>query len=319
MPVMALVLAPPSTVSAQHRPFSRQLTNHKNDQVQIPFLAHPPLIQHSFVNTNTTVTTCASVKTQKSKRPSQSSNQFAASAQEITRLLGARIYASLIEACACNQKALSEGKEVHAHMHMSSLEQNVFLGTKLVSMYGVCGSLVDARIVFDNIIKRNVFIWNSMISGYVRNGLCKEALALYYQMQREGIKPDNYTFSCTLKACATLSALQEGKEIHNDIILSGFDSDDFVGNALAAIYAKCGSIEMARQVFDKMSRRNVVSWNAMIGGYTQNGHGEESLNVFRQMQIAGVKPNLVTIVNVLLACAYLLALELGREIHNYVI
>eukprot|EP01018_Ginkgo_biloba_P023512 Gb_17382 [translate_table: standard] len=340
MPVMALLLAPPSTVSAQHHPYSRQLTNHKNDQVQIRFLAHPPLMQHTFVNTNTTVTTCVSVKTQKSKRPSQSSNQFAASAQEITRLckegqlkgaldilhvmdqqgipVGARIYASLIEACA-NQKALSEGKEVHAYMHMSGLEQNVFLGTKLVSMFGVCGSLVDARIVFDNIIKRNVFIWNSMISGYVRNGLCKEALALYYQMQREGIKPDNYTFSCTLKACATLSALQEGKEIHNDIILSGFDSDDFVGNALVAMYAKCGSIEMARQVFDKMSQRNVVSWNAMIGGYTQNGHGEESLNVFRQMQIAGVKPNLVTIVNVLPACAYLLALELGREIHNYVI
>eukprot|EP01018_Ginkgo_biloba_P032703 Gb_11926 [translate_table: standard] len=227
-------------------------------------------------------------------------------------------FVSLLQACT-EMKTLTEGKQVHAHIKISALDQNLLLATKLVSMYAVCGSMVDARLVFDKLVKKNVVLWNVMIRGYVGNGFCEEALALYNQMQRAGIQPDNFTFTFVLKACACLSALQEGKEIHFDIVKLGFESDAFVGTALVHMYAKCGSVENARQSFDKVSTRNVVSWNALIAGYTQNGRAMEALAIFHQMQHAGVKPNSATMVTILPACANLSALQQGKGIHDYII
>eukprot|EP01018_Ginkgo_biloba_P026036 Gb_14323 [translate_table: standard] len=228
------------------------------------------------------------------------------------------IYASLLQACA-DRKSLAEGKQVHAQIITSGLDQNLLLVSKLVSMYIACGSLVNACHAFDKITKRNVVLWNVLINGHVQNGLYEEALKLFCQMKIAATEPDNFTYPCVLKACASLLAFQEGKEIHGHIIRREFDSDFVVGNALVAMYAKCQSIETARQVFDKMSERNLVSWNAMIEGYTHNGHPHDALELFRQMQLAYEKPNSRTMVNVLPACAHLGALQQGKEIHVYVL
>eukprot|EP01018_Ginkgo_biloba_P011243 Gb_34299 [translate_table: standard] len=230
----------------------------------------------------------------------------------------ANIYASLLQA-SINNKSLIQGMMLHAHLLITGFSQNVFLGLKLATVYAVCGSMVNARLVFDQISERNVFLCNTMIRGYACNGPCEEALTLYYQMQRAGIQPDKFTFPFVLKACATLSALQEGKEIHYHILKMGFDSDAFVGTALIDMYAKCGSIDFARQLFDKMSRRSVVSWNAMIAGYAQNGHANEALKLFHQMQLSEVTPDPVTIVTVLPACASLADVKQGKDIHEYII
>eukprot|EP01018_Ginkgo_biloba_P028506 Gb_30190 [translate_table: standard] len=228
------------------------------------------------------------------------------------------IYGFLLEACG-RMKALVEGKRVHDHILASGLDQNVVLSTKLVTMYAICGSPLDARLVFDCVTIRNVFLWNAMISGYVRNGLCEEALALYRQMEKAGIQKDEFTFPCVLKACANLSALQRGKEIHDHIIKTGLESDIFVGNALVTMYAKCDDIDHARHVFDKMSQRSEVSWNAMIAGYAQNGHANEALTLFCQVKQAGIKPDTVTFASILPVCADLAALEQGKEVHGYII
>eukprot|EP01018_Ginkgo_biloba_P016521 Gb_02086 [translate_table: standard] len=267
--------------------------------------------------------------------------------------VGTYTYASLLQTCA-STKALGEGKQVHAHILFNGNEINLFIGTKLVSMYSSCDSLVDARLVFDKIPERDLFIWNVIIGAYVIHGHCEEALTLYHQMQSEGLKPDKYTFPSVLKACAGLTDLQQGEDIHDDIIKSEFESNIFVENALVAMYAKCGSMKNARHVFDKMSNRDVVSWNGIIGGYAQNGYcgealrlfnqmqltstkpnlvtwnaiiagyaqdgsGEESLKCFRQMQVESVMPNSVSIASVLPACAQLAALHHGKELHSYVI
>eukprot|EP01018_Ginkgo_biloba_P015183 Gb_08062 [translate_table: standard] len=226
-------------------------------------------------------------------------------------------YACLLQACT-NIKALEEGREVHAYIVSTGLEQSVYLRSKLVNMYAMCGSLENARHVFDKTSKRNVLLWNSMIRGYARNGFLEDALTLYCEMHRTEMKPDKYTFPIVLKVCANLSALQHGKEIHDYTIRTGFESDLFVGNALITMYAKCGCLDYARNVFDKMSRRDVVSWNAMIGGYAQNGQHEEALRFFHQMEVAGVKPDTVTIASVLPACASLGDLQQGKEIHDYI-
>eukprot|EP01018_Ginkgo_biloba_P029405 Gb_03473 [translate_table: standard] len=222
--------------------------------------------------------------------------------------------ASLLQACT-DIKSL---KQVHALMFITGLEQNNFLETKLLNMYTMCGSMNNARLVFDKMNKQNVFLWNAMIRGYATNGPCEETLSLYNQMQHAGIQPDKYTFPFLLKACSGLSALQEGKEIHDDIVRFGFESDAFVVNSLITMYTKCGSVEIGRQLFDKMCNRNGVSWNAMIAGYAQNGHAEEALALFHQMQLEDMVPSTVTMVSVLQACADLRALQQGKWIHDYI-
>eukprot|EP01018_Ginkgo_biloba_P023309 Gb_30523 [translate_table: standard] len=222
---------------------------------------------------------------------------------------------SLLQACT----NLKEVKQVHAYLLTSGHNQNILLGTKLLNMYALLGTMDDARQVFDKIYIRDTVLWNAMIRGYAKNGPFEEALTLYYQMQRAGFQPDNSTIPCVLKACASLSALQEGKEIHDDIVGSRFESDVFVAAALIDMYAKCGRLEDARSVFDKMPARDAVSWNAMISGYAQNGYAIEALCLFHQMEVGGTKPNSVTFVSVLPACAQLGDLQQGKWIHDYII
>eukprot|EP01018_Ginkgo_biloba_P019070 Gb_40766 [translate_table: standard] len=227
------------------------------------------------------------------------------------------IYVSLLQACA-NLKALAEGKQLHGHILINGINQNVFSETTLVSMYAKCGNVADARFVFDKMQTKNVFSWNAMIGGYAMQRLCFQALKLYYQMQRASVQPDSFTFPCVLKACASLASLQQGMEIHVYIIKGGFDLDVFVKSALVAMYAKCGSLESARHVFDKMSQRDAVSWNAMITGYTQNKHYDEALKLFWQMESEGVNPTKYTITSVLSACAGIVDLQQGKDIHDYI-
>eukprot|EP01018_Ginkgo_biloba_P004748 Gb_35530 [translate_table: standard] len=225
------------------------------------------------------------------------------------------MYASLLQMCT-DMKTL---KQIHSRMLRSGLDQNTILATKLTSMYAMFGSINSARLVFDKIYIRDVVLWNGMIRGYVRNGLYEEALALYSQMQLARVPPYEFTLPCVLNACAGLASLREGKAIHDHIVRFGFESDFFVGAALIDMYAKCGSVEDARQVFDKMFTRDVVSWNAMIAGYSQNGQRNEALKLFRQMLLEEVAPTSVTMVSVILECTHLGDLKQAKWIHDYVI
>eukprot|EP01018_Ginkgo_biloba_P037498 Gb_11389 [translate_table: standard] len=222
---------------------------------------------------------------------------------------------SLLQYCT----TMKELMQLHAHILKHRGNQSIFLCTKLVNMYALWGNLDNARLVFDKKLKRNMFLWNAIVKAYAKHGVHEEILMLYYQMLQEGIQPDNFTFPFVLKACAGLSALQEGKEIHCHIVKVGFDSDVFVGAALVHMYAKCGSIVYGRHVFDRMSERDAVSYTSMISGYTQNGHANEALMLFNQMQLAEVTIDSITIVSVLQACSHLRALKEGKEIHNHMI
>eukprot|EP01018_Ginkgo_biloba_P011199 Gb_27469 [translate_table: standard] len=191
-------------------------------------------------------------------------------------------YVCLLQGCI-TKNALSEGKLVHAHMNNRGFMPDTFFWNTLLNMYVKCGSLVDARGVFDQIPERDVFSWTVMIAAYARLGLAEEALILFRQMQRTGIEPNQFTFASIIPACTNLAALEQGKEIHEGAIRSGFQSDSFVSNTLAYMYAKCGSMDYARHVFDKMPNRDVVSWTAMIAGYGQHGNVDEALKMFQKM------------------------------------
>ncbi|XP_057861159.2 uncharacterized protein LOC131069670 [Cryptomeria japonica] len=229
--------------------------------------------------------------------------------------LDSDVLGSLLQA----SKSLPHTQQLHTNLLTRGFIQDVFLATKLVHLYASCGLRENARMVFDSITKKNIFLWNAMIRGYAWNGPYEEAIKLYYQMQEQGTYPDGYTYPFVLKACAALSALQQGREIHYQIVRSGIELDVFIGTALVDMYAKCVCLDEARQVFDKMSQKNVVSWNAIVAGSAQNGRPVETLEIFRQMQKDGVKPDSVTVVSLLPACARLEILKQGNEIHGYVL
>lgn len=224
-------------------------------------------------------------------------------------------FVSVLKACM-SVADLQKAKQIHSMIEENGLETNVFVGSILVDLYGKCGDIEDAWGVFKLMPERNVVSWTTMIAGYAEHGFGKEALALFKQMEREHVKPNRVTFLSILKACSSLTDLEEGRKVHAKIKKQGFNADVFVGSTLIDMYAKCGSVHEARRVFDDMHERNVVSWNAMIAGYSQHGHGKEALALLKQMPFQGVKPNEFTFASIIKACASLEALEEGKQVHS---
>lgn len=147
----------------------------------------------------------------------------------------------------------------------------------------------------------------------------EEALRLLREMEASGLEAGSGTFAILISACARLADLEQGKTLHEHLIRGRLELNVFVASALVDMNAKCGSIEIARKLFENMPESNSVSYKAMISGYVYNRRYEEALKVFHEMQIAGVKPDSITATSVLPACAYLGALKDGRLIHGYAI
>jgi pentatricopeptide repeat protein len=227
-------------------------------------------------------------------------------------------FVQVINACA-GLGALEDGRNFHEQIIQSGYESDVFVHNGLVGMYVKCGSIEDAGRVFNKMPSQDVVTWTTMISGHVKCGQGQKALELFQQMQHAGVQPDSVTFVGVLNACASVVALEQGRCVHQQILQSGLESDVFVGSSLVDMYAKCGSIEDAWSVFNKMPYRDVVTWNAMVLGHVKCGQGQKALELFQQMQQEGVQPNSVTFVGVLNACASVVALEEGRCAHEQII
>ncbi|KAH9319155.1 hypothetical protein KI387_020924, partial [Taxus chinensis] len=223
-------------------------------------------------------------------------------------------YGNLLLNCA-RLNSLAEGKAIHAQITKHGLETGTFLGNCLVNMYSKCGSIKDARNVFDNMAQQNIVSWNVMIAGYAQQGFGEEALELFEEMKWADEMPDDFTFSSVLKACATVAALEEGKQIHCHIVKLRFEQNVFLGSALVDMYSKCGSVEDACHAFANLSERNVVSWNAMIAAYIRCGRIKDAFKFFSEMLMQGIKPSHVTYGFVLKACSSLWTVETGKQLH----
>ncbi|KAM0950513.1 putative tetratricopeptide-like helical domain superfamily, DYW domain-containing protein [Dioscorea sansibarensis] len=218
----------------------------------------------------------------------------------------------VLKACA-RLLDLDMGRRIHTHVLKSGLELDVFVNTSLVCLYGKCGRLAEARFLFDQMPVRNVVSWTAIITGYMDNGRLEEALELFRKSLAMDLRPDSFTLVRVLTACSQLGDLRTGLWIHQYIEEKGMHKNVFVDTSLIDMYTKCGSMESARRVFDSMAEKDVVSWSAMIGGYSSNGLPQEALKLFYQMQSAHVRPDCYTMVGVLSACARLGALELGQQ------
>ncbi|KAK9277104.1 hypothetical protein L1049_006643 [Liquidambar formosana] len=224
----------------------------------------------------------------------------------------------VIKACA-ELMELWAGLAVHAHVVKYGLEFVAMVNTELVIMYVKFGELGSADYLFDCMDERDLVAWNAFIAVCVQSGHAAKALTLFRQMIVAGVKPDSVTVVSTLSACGQLGCLETGEKIYEILMKEGIDSNIVVDNARLDMYAKCGSMDLARNLFEEMPHRNVISWSTMIGGYAINGESEKALALFSRMQNEGVQPNYVTFLGVLSACGHAGLVSEGRSLFNYMV
>ena len=227
-------------------------------------------------------------------------------------------YMSLLNDCA-STGALEWVKEVHSHILEAGYESDVRVGSALIQMYAKSGSIEDAALVFDRMKGRDLITWNVMIGAYAGSGRGVEAYDLYLKMKEEGFQPDAVTYMSLLNDCASTGALEWVKDVHRHILEEGHESIVCVGNALIQMYAKSGSIEDAALVFDSMKKRDIITWNVMIGAYAGSGRGVEAYDLYLKMKEQGFHPDAVTYVSLLNDCASTGTLEWVKEVHRHIL
>ncbi|KAL4185400.1 hypothetical protein AMTRI_Chr10g230490 [Amborella trichopoda] len=228
---------------------------------------------------------------------------------------------SLLLACT---RDLWRACRVHAFVAKAGFECYASVCNSLIDAYAKCGAYDEAMRVFrSQSFTKDVVSWNTVIAGLALNKQSDKALAVYEEMTGEGVKPNRITLLSLLPACGEFGCSKTAKIVHESFANDAWfdvEADVVVATALIHMHAKCGNVELARDLFEKLerSKRNVVSWRAMIAGYEHGFMPEESLKLFDRMVEEGdSKPNSVTIVSALSACAQLGVLQRGRMIHGY--
>ncbi|XP_027351731.1 pentatricopeptide repeat-containing protein At5g50390, chloroplastic [Abrus precatorius] len=224
-----------------------------------------------------------------------------------------RTFATMIRASA-GLGLIQVGRQIHSCALKRGVGDDNFVSCALIDMYSKCGSIEDAHCVFDQMPEKTTVGWNSIIAGYALHGYSEEALSMYYEMRDSGAKLDHFTISIVIRICARLASLEHAKQAHAALVRHGFGTDIVANTALVDFYSKWGRMEDARHVFDRMHRKNVISWNALIAGYGNHGQVAEAVEMFKQMLRERMIPNHVTFLAVLSACSYSGLSERGWEI-----
>lgn len=224
----------------------------------------------------------------------------------------------VLRACA-KVASLSYGRQIHGYVLKRIGLIDSFVENALLNMYISCGSLVDADVVFAKIKRPDVVAWSSILSGYVKNGLEKESLKIFFNMILVGVRPDVFIFSIVIGACAHLNCMELGVQLHCYTIKTGFESIVFLANSLMDLYAKCGDVDGLRLIFSKMSDRNLVSWNTFLIGLVNNFYYFEALQAFRDLINNVSRCDDFSLTSVLKTIATLGDMNGGREVHGYII
>ncbi|KAF1002398.1 pentatricopeptide repeat-containing protein At2g02750 [Apium graveolens] len=257
--------------------------------------------------------------------------------------------ASLLSVC----RDVREGCQVHCWGIKIGVEVDVYVGTSLVTMYSKCRELVLASKAFEQIGEKSLVCYNALVSGLVLNGVPLLVLDVFREIRRSVQEPNYVTFVSVLYTCSEIKYVQFGRQVHGFLVKIGMNFDTMVGTALLDMYCKCGCLHAAEDLFkDLKGRRNLITWNSMIGGMMLNGETENAIELFMQieseelkpdsatwnsiisgfsqlgkemeafllfkkMQSDGVAPTLKTITSLLSVCSSMLALRCGKEIHGH--
>ncbi|KAG6482118.1 pentatricopeptide repeat-containing protein At4g13650-like [Zingiber officinale] len=212
--------------------------------------------------------------------------------------------ASAIGACSGMEK-LRLGEEIHGYALRQGFLADVSVCNALITLYGRCNLIEKAERLFKMLRVKDMISWTALLTCYGQNGCGEEAIVLFREMLRRGIGPAKYCISGAIRASSTIASLAAGEQLHCRAMKTGNGDDLSVHNSLIAMYAKCGCVELARRVFELMNCRDVVSWNAMITGFSQHGREGEALELFDKMSKEGIRPDDYTFVGVLVSCSRL--------------
>ncbi|XP_027350941.1 pentatricopeptide repeat-containing protein At3g53360, mitochondrial [Abrus precatorius] len=220
--------------------------------------------------------------------------------------------------CACGSPiTLNQGTQIHSYIIKIGMDREATVCNSLLTMYTKCSNLYDAFNIFKDISENaNLVSWNAILSACLQHKQAEEAFRLFKLMLFSENKPDNITITTILGTCAELASLEVGNQVHCFSVKSGLVVDVSVSNRLIDMYAKCGSLKQARDVFDSTQNPDIVSWSSLIVGYAQFGLGHEALNLFKMMRNLGIQPNEVTYLGVLSACSHIGLVEEGWHLYK---
>ncbi|KAG8071167.1 hypothetical protein GUJ93_ZPchr0006g42149 [Zizania palustris] len=212
------------------------------------------------------------------------------------------------------------GELLHGEAIKIGLDIAVFVGNVILDMYSKIGTITDAEKVFRCMEEKDVITWNTHIAAYSRHGVHIGALMVFKDMvdidHDTTVLPDDHTLSSALAACAELSFIRHGEQVHGHLIRSRKDPDVAVGNAIIDMYAKCGKMVLAARVFDRLPSQILLSWNTMISGFGKQGNASEAIKMFDRMKEAGIVPDSVTFTALIAACNHAGWVNKGMEFFN---
>ncbi|KAL1349264.1 hypothetical protein AAHE18_07G144400 [Arachis hypogaea] len=190
--------------------------------------------------------------------------------------------AGVLGSCAVASEIVL-AKQAHVTVVKFGFCRNVILGSSLVNVYGKCGLMVDARRMFQEIPSPNAVTWNVIVRRYLDAGDAREAIVLFSRMFLVKVRPLHFTFSAALVACASISRLEEGMQIHGVVVKLGLHEDNVVSSSLNNMYMKCGKLEDGHEIFDQIGSKDLVSWTSIVSGYAMCGKIWEARKIFDEM------------------------------------
>ncbi|KAK9118829.1 hypothetical protein Scep_016922 [Stephania cephalantha] len=214
-------------------------------------------------------------------------------------------------------KLLRQGKSIHGHVIRSGIDMDLIATTALIDMYSKCNCVAQAEELFDGVESRDVILFNVLIAAYLENGLAEKAMKTFDRMVKSGVTPNLATMFNVLSAYADLKDIKSGMGIHGYIVRRRLEHNTEIANHILYMYAKCGRIDLAREVFNRVTSRDLVSWTSMMMGCVNYGHADEALALFCMMQKDGMQPDSVTLVTLLKSFSQLGSLKLAMEIHGH--
>ncbi|XP_027365486.1 pentatricopeptide repeat-containing protein At4g31070, mitochondrial [Abrus precatorius] len=224
---------------------------------------------------------------------------------------------SVIKACSSAQYH-AFGTQLHCFALKTGSHSEPFVSNSIISMYAKFSDIESARQVFDTMPHRDLITWNSMINGYLQNGCLEEALETFKDVYLIGLVPKPELLASMISFCGRKMGSRVGRQIHALLVVDErIKQSVFLSTALVDFYFRSDDSLMALRVFDGMEVKNEVSWTAMISGCTANQDYDEAFACFRAMQLEGVRPNKVTSIALLPACAKSGFFKHGKEIHGY--
>ncbi|KAL5976584.1 hypothetical protein ACLOJK_020917 [Asimina triloba] len=204
-----------------------------------------------------------------------------------------------------------------AHASVAKSPEDTFVTNAVIAMYAKLGLLADAQAAFDQLTSPDVVSYTTLVSAYAKQGRELDAVRLFLRMQDSGVEPNGFTYVGALTACTRCGDLQLGSQIHAAAVKSRYVASTYVSNAIMALYVKSGHAEDAVRVFDEMMLRDVASWNTVISGLLQDLQHERAFELFRDMQVGGVRADQYTLSSLLAASMETLDWRCGKEVHAH--